>query len=305
MAYTRPTVGSLQMWADAVGDQSYTYDNLLPYYLKSLNFTPPDMNKRMANSTPSFDVSSIAGNGLLDVTYPNYAQGLATWVEKALAEGGIDPINGFTSGSLIGSSWILDTINLTTGFRESSSTAFLRPFLDRPNLAVFTNTLAEKIIFSGTKATGVEASGAKGTLTISAKKEVILSAGTFQSPQLLMVSGVGPADVLAKNGIPLIKNLPGVGQDMNDHILFGITYRVNVQTSTALFYGNGFPKAAEQFFATQDGQISSPGGDFLGFEKVPKDLQAGFSASTLAGMSYFVWFIRAFVSWVAAIFNYG
>lgn len=282
MAYTRPPVGVLKMWADTVGDQSYTWDNLLPYYLKSLNFTPPDLSKRLANATPSYDASTIDGHGLLDVTYPNYAQGLATWVEKALADSGIEPIDGFTSGSLIGSSYILDTINHTTGFRASSETAFLRPFLDRPNLVVYTNTLAEKITFHGTTATGVDVSTANSTFTIAAAKEVILSAGTFQSPQLLMVSGVGPADVLAQNGIPVVKSLPGVGQSMNDHILFGITYRVDVQTSTALFLG-GFPTAIEEFATAQDGLISSPGGDFLGFEKVPLDLQANFSAATLAG----------------------
>ena len=264
MAYTRGTVDSYQKWADDVGDQSYTYDNIQQYFKKSLNFTPPDIAKRGANATPQYDLSTLAQGGPLDITYSNYAQAIATWFQKGMQAIGILPQNGFTSGHLNGSSWVLATINHTTGFRESSETGFLTPALGRPNLKVYNGTLAKKILFRGNQATGVQVESEAKIFTISAGREVIVSCGTFQSPQLLMVSGVGPAATLQRHGIPVIADRPGVGQNMWDHVLFGPSYRVNVQTASALAFGNNLELANEEFTEQQDGLLASPGGDFLG-----------------------------------------
>ena len=264
MAYTRGTVGSYQKWADEVGDQSYTYDNIEQYFKKSLNFTPPDITKRGANATPEYDLPTLAQGGPLDITYSNYAQGIATWVQKGMEAIGISPQNGFTSGRLNGSSWVLATINHTTGFRESSETGFLTPALGRPNLKIYNGTLAKKILFRGSQATGVQVESEGKLFAISADREVIVSCGTFQSPQLLMVSGVGPAATLRQHGIPVIADRPGVGQNMWDHVLFGPSYRVNVQTASALTFGNNLEIANEEFIEHQDGLLASPGGDFLG-----------------------------------------
>lgn len=196
MAYQRGSKKSYDMWADLVGDSSYKWDSFLPYFKKSLQFTPPDRNKRAANATPEYDLDSFGnGGGPISVTFSNYAQALASWVQKGLAEIGIKPIKGFTSGELFGSSYVLETIRAKTQIRESSETGFLQPALKRGNLIVFQQSLAKKII-------------------LSAKKEVIISAGAFQSPQLLMVSGVGPAATLQKYGIPVVADRAGVGQNM-------------------------------------------------------------------------------------------
>jgi choline dehydrogenase len=95
--------------------------------------------------------------------------------------------------------------------------------------------MAKKILFSGTTATGVSvlpAGNGTALIQMKARKEVILSAGAFQSPQLLMVSGVGPAATLKQFNIPVVANRPGVGQGMQDHVFFGPSYRVNVPTET-------------------------------------------------------------------------
>lgn len=216
MAYQRGTIGSYKQWADQVGDQSYTFENFLPYFEKSLNFTPPDMNKRAHNATPEYDLSTLGnGKGPLSVTFANYAQAFSSWAQKGLAEIGIGPINGFTSGKLLGSSYCLSTIEASTMTRESSETAFLEPALSNSNLYVFQSTLGKKIIFDADKrATGVQVDTEGKVYTLSANKEVVLSAGAFQSPQLLMVSGVGPKETLAKHNIPVIADRPGVGQNM-------------------------------------------------------------------------------------------
>ena len=132
MAYQRGTIDSYQRWADEVGDQSYTFANLLPYFERSLNFTPPDNTKRGFNATPNYDLSTLgAGGQPLDITFPNYAQSFSSWIEKGLDTLGVKPINGFTSGKLLGSAYNIATINHVTGLRESSETAFLRPALGR------------------------------------------------------------------------------------------------------------------------------------------------------------------------------
>ena len=284
MAYARSTVGAFEKWADDVGDTSWNYENVSDFYYKSTNFTPPDNSKRIANSTPEYDTSTLGTKGPLKMTFANYAQAWSTWIAKAMPQVGIPSVNGFTSGKLMGSSWLVSTINHTTGNRDSSETAFLRPFLGRTNLVVYTDTLAEKILFDGKTAKGVQVSTANKSYTISAKKEVILSAGTFQAPQLLQVSGVGPANLLKEHGIDIVADRPGVGQGMNDHISFGISYRVNVQTDSALLYGQAMQKAIKEFDDDQNGLLSSPGGDFGGYEKFPHDIRSKFSKKALQRM---------------------
>ena len=147
------------MWADQVGDDSYNYENFLPYFQRSQNFTPPDQSRRLANATPSYDASVLGRSGKLSVIFPNYAAAFGTWVEKGLAAVGIKPIDGFQSGKLIGSAYALATINYDENVRESSETAFLQPELAEvdPNLIVFPLTMGKRIIFdSDKKATGVE-----------------------------------------------------------------------------------------------------------------------------------------------------
>lgn len=216
------------MWADQVGDDSYNYENFLPYFQRSQNFTPPD-SRRLANATPIYDTSVLGTNGPLSIIFPNYAGAFGTWVERGLAAIGITSINGFQSGQLIGSSYALATINHDQNVRESSETAFLEPLLGEvdTNLIVFPLTMAKRIIFdSDRRATGVEVDTDGMRYVLNATREVIVSAGSFQSPQLLMVSGVGPAESLNEHGIDVVSDLPGVGQGMEVRM---ILFEVNVK----------------------------------------------------------------------------
>lgn len=103
------------------------------------------------------------------------------------------------------------------GRRCSTAQAFLRPAEQRPNLTILTQARALKLLLDGTTCTGVEILQRKTRKTLKARREVIVSAGALQSPQLLMLSGIGPADELHKHGIPLLHELPGVGQNLQDH----------------------------------------------------------------------------------------
>lgn len=279
------------------------------------------------NATPQYDVRTLgAGGQPLDITFPNYALSFSTWIQKGLEVIGIKPINGFTSGQLLGSAFNIATINQTTGLRESSETAFLQPALDRPNLVIYIHTLGKKILFEKATATGVLVDTGDQTLTISAKKEVILSAGALQSPQLLMVSGIGPKATLLRHNIPIITERLGVGQNLwigvrlcpflisrplmmyEDHVLFGPTYNTSLITDSALGQPAYLNEAMQLFATEQSGLLSNPGSDFLGesssfqqtrlatshtqspnvaWEKLPLPSRKSFSRRTKADLSTF------------------
>ena len=216
MGYLRSTKDAYRRWADMVGDQSYTFDQWLPFMKKSLDFTAWDQSKRAVNATPQYDLSSFGkGGGPLSVTFSNYAMAASSYVQRGLQQLGIPPIKGLTSGKLLGSSYVLATIQPSTQQRESSETAFLKPGMSRSNLKVYQSTLGKKILFDSKKrARSIVVSTGGQEYTLSVKKEIILSAGAFQSPQLLMVSGVGPKATLSKLNIPIVADRPGVGQNL-------------------------------------------------------------------------------------------
>lgn len=120
--------------------------------------------------------------------------------------------------------------NTRKGGRDSAYTAFLRPAESRPNLHIFTETRATKLLLTpgSRQVYGVELVLNRAYHRVNASKEVILCAGAFNSPQLLMLSGIGPSGHLSSLGIPIVHNLPGVGRNMYDHITFlGMMYLFN------------------------------------------------------------------------------
>ncbi|KAH9875830.1 hypothetical protein IAQ61_003295 [Plenodomus lingam] len=284
MAYHRGTTGTYKMWADMVGDESYTFDNFGPYFEKSLNFTEPK-GSRALNASAEVDIKTLGnGTGPLSITFSNYANAMSSWVQRGLADIGIHPQQGFTSGTLAGSSYVLENIDATLQTRESSETAYLQPALSKTGLMVFQSTLAKRILFDSKKrATGVLLkSDGHVPYVLSARKEVIVSAGAFQSPQLLMVSGVGPKAALEEHGIPIVADRPGVGQNMWDHVIMGPSYRVNVITSSSLGDPAVLAEAERLYNEKQEGILTNSGGDFLAWEKIPAKLRSSFSNNTLA-----------------------
>ena len=192
----------------------------------------------------------------------------SSWARLALDQLGFPRLNGFTSGKIIGQSYQLLTLDADSMERDSSETSFLRKLgLPNPNFIVYPSTLAQKIIFDANKrATGVLIDFGGESFLLSANKEVILSAGAFQSPQLLMVSGVGPASTLKAYNIPVLADLPGVGQNMWDHVVGGPSFRVNVVTSTELDINPTFEAQAVQDYLSEPptGILTDAGSDLLG-----------------------------------------
>ncbi|QQK45685.1 Glucose-methanol-choline oxidoreductase [Penicillium digitatum] len=130
----------------------------------------------------------------------HYAQAFVTWAKHAFLEIGLQIRSEFQSGALLGQYYGLYTINATTMHRESSKMSFLRKGLADPNLTVFQSALAKRIRFHGAWAVGFDVETMGYAYTLSARKEIVLSVGAFQSPRFLMVSGVGPAVTLKAHG---------------------------------------------------------------------------------------------------------
>jgi len=143
----------------------------------------------------------------------------------AAAQAGIPSIDDFNQGDNEGCDYF--EVNQRSGIRWNTAKAFLRPALKRPNLDVITGARARRIVFQQRRASGVAFhTDAAGVRTAQARAEVILAAGAIGSPQLLQVSGVGPAAWLERHGVPVVHDLPGVGGNLQDHLQLRLIYRV-------------------------------------------------------------------------------
>ena len=244
---------------------------------------------RFENSSVEYDHeafnNSLGYHQPLQVGWQNWATPLASWVQKAFTAVGIatDPA-GFNSGTLDGASWCPSTIDPAQR-RSSSQTSFLDYALGTTSLKVYTNAMAKQILMSDNNtARGVLVNSGNYNFTLSTKKEVIVSAGAFQSPQLLMVSGIGARDTLQQYGIPVRKHLPGVGQNLWDQPFFGISYRVNVETGSRLANDPIYAaKAAEQFKNNATGPLTGPP-SLLAFERISRSSPALLPNRTISAL---------------------
>ena len=285
----------MQQWAQEVDDESYTWDNFLPFYRKSCNYTP--YNPALYNSTilPQDPGGFDLAGGPLHVSFSNYADAFGTWAQKAFTGVGMHILNGLNAGVLNGSAYSTLTIDPRNGYRSSSESSFLQAALQNGTAPmIYKNSLARKILFNGTTAIGVlvTTAGSYGVppvnYTLTARKEVIVSAGAFQSPQLLMVSGIGPQATLQQHGIRVIKNLAGVGQNMWDHVLFGANRRVNVLTASASLNSPiAAAKSAAQFRANGSGPLAAFGAGYYGWEALPQPYRSNLSSRAIAALATF------------------
>lgn len=287
MIYQRGSAGSYNMWADIVGDDDYKWENFLPYFAKSVDFS---IEARPANATiPAQGQGAfVEGNGPLHVEYPQYATPFGSWAQLGMKEAGFKEISDFESGVLLGTQYAPMTGNPATGTRDSSQTSFLDSAIAAgQRLTVYNGTMAQKINFNSAKeATSVQVSTHNGpAYKITAREEIIISAGAFQSPQLLMVSGIGPKATLEKFQIPVISDLPGVGQNMWDHIFYGMIWPTDVETRQRLLDPNYLAAVIEEYHETHHTIMSSNALDYFGWEKLTNRTQL--SKATLAELATF------------------
>ncbi|GIY53598.1 hypothetical protein CDAR_58322 [Caerostris darwini] len=207
MLYVRGNKKDYDNW-ERLGAKGWSWKNVLPYFLKSEDNRDP----------PLLESGYHATGGYLTVSTPPYATPLAkNYIEAGLAIGypNID-INGERQGG-----WMIPQGTIRRGARCSTSKAFLMPTRGRKNLDIVVFAHATKILFDAQKrARAVQFDRLKITNVVNARKEIILSAGAINSPQLLMLSGIGPRHHLQQLGIPVLADLP-VGYNLQDHIYPG------------------------------------------------------------------------------------
>jgi choline dehydrogenase len=192
------------------GNGGWGFDDVLPYFKKAEN---------QARGADDFH----GAGGPLPVSDLVHADPLSAAFIAAAAETGI-PVNpDFNGASQEGAGFFQTTTR--RGRRASTAVAYLRPAKRRKNLQVETSALAQRILFDGRRADAVEYRKAGVLRTARARKEILVSSGAYNSPQLLQLSGVGPAELLRKHGIDVVLDAPGVGHDLQDHMQVRVVMR--------------------------------------------------------------------------------
>ncbi|VEN49786.1 unnamed protein product [Callosobruchus maculatus] len=224
MLYVRGHKTDFDRWRD-MGNEGWGYDDVLPLFKRSQK-----VHVRV------HDEGYHGRDGFVSVSEPSYATRAShAWVQAAQEAG--YPYLDYNGERQIGVSFLQSTT--LKGRRDHAERAYLRPYRLRPNLVIRKNSLVTKILINPeTKAAyGVEYESLGKKFSITCKKEVILCSGVFNSPKLLMLSGVGPKETLKKFDIPIIQNLP-VGKIMYDHLFFpnlGITVNRPINLPRAAF----------------------------------------------------------------------
>jgi choline dehydrogenase len=199
------------------------------------------------------------------------------------------PANGdFNSGHQDGAGHFQCTMKEAR--RWSTAAAYLGQAKHRPNLKIETEALATKILFEGTQAVGIAYHQRGAIKEARANGEIVVCGGVYNSPQLLQLSGLGPGDLLQQHGIPVVRDMPGVGNDLQDHFYVRLAYRCT-KPMTLNDVGNSFVRrtaAGIQYFLTHSGPLASNGICAGGFAKSDErlsrpDIQLNFSTWSFAG----------------------
>ncbi|WP_410595778.1 GMC family oxidoreductase [Amycolatopsis sp. lyj-23] len=209
MIYIRGNRADYDGWRDSHGAEGWGWDDVLPYFKRA------EGNQRLGGPLHGTD-------GPLHVEDRRFTHELSNaWVDSAVAWG-LKRTDDFNGESQEGAG--VYQVTCKKGRRWSTADAYLRPALPRPNLTVKTLAPATRVVFEGTRAVGVSYLEGGVERAVRASAEVILSGGAVNSPQLLMVSGVGPAEHLREHGIDVVAALPGVGENLHDHPACGIIW---------------------------------------------------------------------------------
>ncbi|KAG8305891.1 glucose dehydrogenase [FAD, quinone]-like [Homalodisca vitripennis] len=257
LIYTRGNTGDYDRWA-SLGNPGWSYADVLPYFLKSEKVAIP----RLQNSPYH------GHSGYLNVDYSPYKTPLRDAFMEAGRELGYDFIDYHDPATPIGFSPIQAT--MYKGRRNGASRTFLHPIKNRKNFHVATQAHVTRILIDPNtkRAYGVEFIKNGRKRVVLARKEVILSAGAFNSPQLMMLSGIGPRDHLTQMGIPVMADLP-VGNNLQEHIsMAGLTFLVNegVGLIVSRLLGNATTFALE-YLSRGRGPFTMLGCEALGYIK--------------------------------------
>ena len=216
MVYVRGHRWDYDHWS-ALGNPGWSYDEVLPHF-------------KRAEHNEQFADEYHGQGGPLNVTYPRHASPVNQMFLDAAAQNGIALNPDYNGAEQAGA--FMYQVTQKDGERCSAAKAYLTPHLGRRNLSIVTHAVSSRVLLEGRRAIGVEYLQGGATLRVRARREVIVCSGAFGSPQVLLLSGIGPAAGLRAMGVPVVYDLPGVGKNLQDHIDHVQTWRTASDTET-------------------------------------------------------------------------
>jgi choline dehydrogenase len=241
---------------DGWGQRGWSYDELLPYFKRS------EDNDRGASEYHG-------AGGPLAVSDGRSNNPMSTALVESALQAGFAFNDDFNGPAQDGFGYF--QVTQRNGRRCSTAVAFLHPVMDRPNLTVETNLQVYRVLVENGRATGVIGRRVDDEVTIRAEREVILCGGAYNSPQLLMLSGIGPADLLNDLDIPVVLDHPEVGQNLQDHPLVPLIFTHSQPVSLMIA---GEPRYVRQFEEEGRGPLTSNGPEAGGYVRTRSDLPA-------------------------------
>ena len=251
MVYIRGNRSDYDGWG-----AGWTYDEVLPYFKKSEDNERGESEYHGAGG-PLAVSESRSNNPMADA-----------WVEAA-RQAGLEPNDDFNGAAQDGVGRY--QVTQRNGMRCSTAVAFLHPAMERPNLTVETGMHVHRVLLDGTRAVGVAGQQNGAPVEVHAEREVILCAGSYNSPQLLLLSGIGPADELTAREVDVALDLPGVGKNLQDHVQIGGIWTTEEPVSLIL---GAEPEYQEAFEARGEGPLTSNVAETGGFWRSRDDLEA-------------------------------
>lgn len=253
MCYIRGVKQDYDKWSE-LGAKGWDWDSVLPYFKKSEN---------QQHGADPFHGDS----GPLSVNDLRHTNTLSKTFVDAAGEVGLDTVKDFNGDEHEGLGFY--QVTQINGQRCSAAKGYLTEAYGRANLTVLTHALVEKILINEGVATGIKLKLDGKSIELQAKKEVIVSGGAINSPQLLMLSGIGPKAHLQEKGIETLVDLPGVGQNLQDHLDAIVQHRCKAREGYAVTLGAvpGYIKAAFQYLFKRKGILSTNIAEAGGFAK--------------------------------------
>lgn len=259
LLYVRGHKLDYQDWVDA-GCPGWGWDEMLPH------FTQTEDQKVIKNPFHG------TGGALTAAAQP-YAHPTSAAMVKAAIEAGHKPTDDFNNGEPDGAGYW--QVNIENGKRSSVAVRAIEPAMKRPNFRVVTGALVHKVLIDANKrATGVQYQVGGGAVQeAKAKREVLVCAGAFNSPQILMLSGIGPAEHLKEMGIAVVQDAPGVGQNLQDHVTVPMCWTVKEkpQSLNSSFRGLAALGPVFEYFLKKKGPLTIPATDFACYFKSSPD----------------------------------
>ncbi|KAF5661417.1 alcohol oxidase [Fusarium heterosporum] len=270
MVFDRGSKADYDRWAE-LGNRDWQWKTLLPFFKKSEKFTPPtaEIKKKYGVTT---DPSAHGTSGFIHSSYSPFFWPTTKNFVEAVGELDIDVSVDQANGNAIGGYFCPHNLNPKTVARSSAQDYF-SAVSQRKNLKLLTGHQVTRVVTkkngSSVKATGVEFAKDRGNSrkTVRAKKEVILAAGSIHTPQILQVSGIGDPALLSSIKVPVVVDLPAVGQNFHDHVLLAVVNTITAPLQTGNLTSNATfaAEARAQYDTQKKGPLTSPTGDFLLF----------------------------------------